>query len=371
MARPYQLPSLALLGALCMGAGPARSPVTTGEVALEFRGLDGCPGEGALRERTADLFDFEDPFVKAGTDGRSLVRVSLSRDATHFRAGLQLLDPNGVTIGRTAEEHVNCDALVWLTAHRLRLLIIRATLPTPPPPPPPPEEVTRRLDELARRTDHLERNLDRLDRLEEKTEALEKKAHTLERQMAALDRALDELRRKNMNLTYTLSTGLLMTANLTSNVGPGVWVGGDLRFEPVSLGLELRAVLPARFEVGPYDTDLSYMVALLTPCGRYSVFFGCVVAGAGVEIDHDSNFDYGPATIVNPIVHIGGRVGVEIPLGESRFALRGWGEVLYSTPSTNFTYLSEDAPPVKASRPDVSAFFGLGLVVKLDEQGAK
>ena len=171
-----------------------------------------------------------------------------------------------------------------------------------------------------------------------------------------------------MDLTYTLSAGVLMTANLTSNVGPGVWVAGDLRSGPLMLGLDLRAVLPSRVEVGPFDRDLSQLVGLLTPCGRYSVFFGCAVAGAGVQISHDSNYPTDTPTGFGPLVQLGARVGVEVPLGESRFAIRGWGEVLYTTPSWEFGYVDEG---VYADRPDVSGFFGLGFVVKLGKEGVK
>jgi hypothetical protein len=214
----------------------------------------------------------------------------------------------------------------------------------------------------------------RLDRLEEATRAQDGKIEALGEQLAKLKNGLAGEKKRNMNLTYALSTGVLMTANLTSNVGPGVWLAGGLRSGPLMLGIDLRAVLPSQVVVGPYDLDLSQLVGLLTPCGRYSVFFGCVVAGAGVQIGHDSNVGILPPgqsnTQSSPLVQLGGRLGVEVPLGESRFAVQGWGEVLYTTPSWEFRYNHGE---FVTERPDVSAFFGLGFVVKLGEEqkGAK
>jgi hypothetical protein len=358
---PSRMPKLTYLGAalaavLCVGAGPPPAPVER-DVTLSYRAAEGCPGEGAFRERVADLYGFRDPFPRAGASWS--VDIAIEPTDGGYQGTLRLLAADGTVRSRLTERHEICDGLAYVLAHRVRLLVaprVRAEAIARPP----AESGAAGERDLARR----------LDRLEEKVEAHEEKLRTQREQIKKLTRDLEEL--KKMNLTYTLSAGVLMTANLTSDVGPGVWVGGDLRSGPLSLGLELRGVLPARFEVGPYDTDVSSFVGLLTPCGRYSVFFGCAVAGVGVQIDHDSNFGavapgYETTGFV-PLVQLGGRIGVEVPLGESRFALRGWGEVLYSTPSVYFGYNDE----FFADRPDVSAFFGLGLVVKLgDQKGAQ
>lgn len=371
IARPA-LRFLALGGgaALCLGAAPGAalgavpSPIA-GDLALEYRPLPGCPDETALRERTADLFDFEDPFVPHGKPASIRIRVEIADEPHWLVAHISLLDPQGHLLARTRSARADCDTLVWLVAHRLRLMILRpdpAPSPGSPPQGPPSPPSAQALVETAKR----------LDRLEEKAEDAARQQLVLQKRVRELSRGIEELRRNKMDLTYTLSAGVLMTANLTSDVGPGVWLGGDVRFDPVSVGLELRSVLPARFQIGPYDNDMSQYVALVTPCGRYSVFFGCVVAGAGFQMNYDSNYSSEtPPAVFNPLVQLGGRAGVEIPLGESRFAIRGWAEVLYSTPTTEFSYTVGGAVSAREERPDVSAFFGLGLVVKLGEQGAK
>jgi hypothetical protein len=354
----------ALAGALCLGAGPR-----AGEVGLLYRAAPGCPGEATFRERVADLYDLDDPFTPAGAAAPSALDVAITAEGNGYLATMIHRDRDGTELARSTERNRSCNILVFVAAHRMRLAIApRPRAPATGAPPPshapnaPPASAGEQ--DLARR----------LDRLEEAREAQEETIHALERnnraqdeRIAKLTRDLEEL--KKMNLTYTLSAGVLMTANLTSNVGPGVWVGGDLRSGPLSVGLDLRAVLPSRFEVGPFDLDLSQYVGLLTPCGRYSVFFGCGVAGVGVQVDHDSNYATpGSPTIFQPVVQLGGRVGVEVPLGESRFALRGWGEVLYSTPKVTFGYINEG---VYEDRPDVSAFFGLGLVARLGGDGGQ
>jgi hypothetical protein len=118
-------------------------------------------------------------------------------------------------------------------------------------------------------------------------------------------------------------------------------------------------------QVGPYDTDLSNYVALVVPCGRYSYFFGCAVAGGGFNINYDSNAPDGWYTDVVSMLQLGARVGAEVPFADNRFAVRAWGEVLYTTPHQSIGYETVNGvPKYNWDRPDVSAFLGLGFVVK-------
>ncbi len=343
-----------LAGLLCLGASPA-----PGNVALEYEAPPGCPIEARFRERVEDLYGFQDPFVPADTAGSFLLRVTIEQVGTTYLAKTLVLNPDGTIRTRFTDFHENCDALVYDVTHDVRVLILPASLSTSP-------SGTGRDPEAEKMLSR------RLDQLEEITEALEAKSKAQDEQIAKLKRDLEEERKKRMNPIYTLATGALMTINLTSNVGPGVWVSGGLWSGPLGLGVDFRAVLPSRLVVGPYDRDLSQLVGLLTPCGRYSIFFGCAVAGAGVQINADTDIELAPGqshTGFQPLVQLGGRVGVEVPLGESRFAIRGWGEVLYGTPRTHFSY----SDGTTASRPDVSGFIGLGFVVKLgdEQEGAK
>jgi hypothetical protein len=343
-------------GLLCLGASPSR-----GNVALEYRGPPGCPGEATFRDRTEDMYDFQEVFVPDGPGTPFLLQVTIEHIGTGYRGTIKLLNEDGSVRARIVELHEHCDALTYLVAHRVRLMV-SPDRPAPPPAPPPETERGPRDQRVSRR----------LDRLEETTEDHDEKIKALDQRIRVLNEQITRLEREKMDLTYTLAAGALMTLNLTSNVGPGVWVSGGLWSGPLGLGLDLRAVLPSRVVIGPHDADLSQFVGLLTPCGRYSIFFGCAVAGAGVQIDADTDVELAPgqsATQFGPLVQLGGRVGVEVPLGETRFAIRGWGEILYSTPAVEYSYSDGSS----AYRPDVSGFIGLGFVVKLGDQqeGAK
>lgn len=168
-----------------------------------------------------------------------------------------------------------------------------------------------------------------------------------------------------------------MTANLTSNVGPGAWLGAEGRFGPVSMGLELRGVFPSQVLViqEPLkDFDYSSMTASLVPCGRYSYFFGCAIFGTGVELHTDSNFDGkgGPFTHTLAIFQLGARLGIEVPFGDSPFAGRAFGEAAFTLPPTGENYKPTiEAEYVSWDRPIVAAFFGAGLVFKFGNEGAK
>ena len=186
--------------------------------------------------------------------------------------------------------------------------------------------------------------------------------------MKALQTKVEAIRVGRMDLTWALVAGPLLSVNLTPNVGPGVYVGGEMRAGPLGIGLELRAVLPSRVQIASYDTDYSEYVALLVPCGRYSYFFGCAVAGGGFNLDYDGDFVGGPHTGTGSMLQLGGRLGAEVPFAADRLAVRAWGEVLYTTPSLSLGYTEQGLVVGKWARPDVSAFFGLGFVVKFGNE---
>jgi len=321
----------------------------------------GCPGEGDLREWVADAYDFAEPFVAAGSDATSHLRIEIARGAKGYRGTISIVDDGGAVLASSAEVHEDCDALVGTLARRVRLVVFR-----PPAPPAPPTAPALACDPCSDRK-VFQRGLDAVN---EKNEEQDAKLARLLQQNAQLDAELKGLKDK-MDWTYVISAGALMTVNLTSNVGGGAWVAGEGRYGPLSLGLELRGVFPSAVNLGPYDFDVSQMVALATPCGRYSYFFGCVVAGGGVQIDHDTDaFGAGvgfPAAIEG-FWTVGARIGVEVPFGESRFGARAWGEVLVGAPRVVENY---DPGGYRWRTPDVSGFFGLGLVVRFGEEGAK
>jgi hypothetical protein len=176
-------------------------------------------------------------------------------------------------------------------------------------------------------------------------------------------------------LRYSVHAAALLSAGLTANVAPGFQIGAEARRDWLSLGLELRGVLPSVVYVrdpvapGPTDPqqlDLSELGVAVVPCARFFRYFaGCAVAGVGVTIANanDSN-DF------KPIVALGPRLGVEVPF-TARFAVLGFGEALFSPISAveKFSQAGPNgnppSPNVQWSRPFVSGFFGVGVSFKI------
>lgn len=345
-------------------AAPKATPGRTKLVYAVGAGLRECDDEGPFRTWIASDVG-KDPFVSEGP-ALFTVRAALAREGAAIRGTYTLEDAEGHRLLERKIVHRTCTQVIDWMALDIALTVFLSD-------PDCENACTRalrdRLDELsdAQRRDR-ERERDEHDELSELRAGLERERQERIAAQKALQRALERRRFGPMDLTYALSTGVLITANLTPNVGPGVWLGGELRAGPLSMGMELRAVLPSRVEYGPNnDTDLSHYVALLVPCGRYSYFFGCAVAGGGFNMDYDAN-GIGPKALFGGMWQLGGRIGAEVPFAENRFAARAWGEVLGTTPQLSIGLVEDGVDIYRWHRPDVSAFFGLGLVVKFGDE---
>ena len=350
---------------LPLGTGPK-----PGRVRLEYelgKGSASCDSEALFRKILAAEMGEADPFVLEGP-AEAVVRVYLAYDAPGFRSVVELRSVDGTVLLRNAGIERTC----FDASDRAIVVLANNVFGRPPPAPAAPDPPAPAVVVPAPPSPCSAENCATFQRaVGARLDAQDETIEELRERLKSLQKALDEEKRK-MDLTFALSTGALITANLTSNVGPGVWLGGEARTGPFSLGLEVRGVLPAPVFVPPFDFDLSEVVGLLTPCGRYSYFFGCVVTGAGVEVEYDTN---SPGRIgftqVGPVLHLGGRVGIEVPFGESGFGGRAWGEVSYSAPNVGADYYFTDGSKVSWQRPNVSAFFGLGLVFKFGNESAR
>jgi hypothetical protein len=179
-----------------------------------------------------------------------------------------------------------------------------------------------------------------------------------------------------MDLAITASAAFLMTAGLTANVGPALQIGGGLRYDWLSLDLELRSVFPslahAREAVDPSKAtvptafDLSQLSAELVPCLRFATYFaGCGVVGTYTFIKQDYSTVFAPGWLVGP------RFGAEVPIGE-RFALFAFAEALFYPQPDAQRYVLPSAPG-KADENNVlwrsspvSGYFGAGVLVKFE-----
>lgn len=338
--------------------GPPVAPAP-GFVRLVYslgKGTSGCDGEVMFRRLVASETNQPDPFVPKGPPTHEL-RIGIERDPPGFRTMVELRSAGGGVL----DHHEYAERTCADAVDRAVISVMLTVFPAPSsekeeapkggdPPGPSKEcaECDRAAAEARRRALNLEV---RLSELTNRVDVLEKTS-TQERR-----------REGDMDLAFALSAGALMTANLTSDVGPGVWVGADARFKMLSVGVEMRAVLPAPVDLGPVDLDYSQLLLHVIPCGRYSYFFGCVVAGAGAQILADTNYPTrDPNTRFSQVLQLGARLGAEVPFGDTPIGARIWGEAMYTNPETSFGY---PALGLRWDRPDVSAFFGLGLVVYL------
>jgi len=346
-------------------AAPAPAPAASGSslpapgfVRLTYslgKGTAGCDGEVMFRRLVASETNQPDPFVLKGAPTHEL-DIGIRRDPPGFRTITELRKADGTVL----DHHEYAERTCADAVDRAVISVMLVVFPAPAQPKAaeggaPPAAALKECEECSAR----------VVRGQEEIRDLQEKVSLLVKRVDVLEGASRENRRKkgDMDLSYALSAGALLTANLTSNVGPGVWVAADLRVKVFSVGIELRTVLPSAVFVGKHDLDYSQYLVHITPCGRYSYFFGCVVGGAGFQVMADTNYpSVGPNTGIFPALQLGGRLGVEAPFGDLPVGARLWGEVLYTNPQSSFDYVDSGQ---SWQRPDVSAFFGLGLVIFL------
>jgi hypothetical protein len=321
-----------------------------GQVALVYvlgKGTAGCPDEATFRDWNQAFFDFVDPFVPSGTAAPARVRITISRDAAGYR-GVHSVLQEGRQPTESVAHHKDCDALVWTLAHWMTLVIARKPMPPPtacpacpaceacPAPKPCP---------------------------------LPEAPKELPCDAACVKKKADELCRKyghcpNMGPTLTIMGGGLITAGWASNVGPGAYLGGEVKWEVFSIGIEARATFPEeaqRYYKSPPTSDLYSFSGLLVPCARWKWLFGCGFVEVGQFTFTVPNDPKGDAREL--LFALGPRGGVDVPLPEG-FSLRAFADFAIHpyAPREDVTDLSDPAHKVRPwDFPWVSGFFGLGI----------
>lgn len=305
----------ALLAASPALAGAPQARLVEGDVALEYRrgrNTASCPGEAALRERSADAFDFRDPFVPSGATATARMRIEVTREPKVYRAVITILDAAGETAAVSREQHVDCDALVWVLAHRIALAVLRRpapaspprsapppdpvpppAVPAPPAPPPPaaPAPPPRPCDDRC---------------------------------LADLVRRMSAERVRLPELSGSVGAGGLVTLGFAAEPGMGFFVRSGFQRRSFSLWAEARGALPATamtYAPGVQST-ISTISALVSPCMRRSIFLGCLFVEAAVLL-------YGlprSNTIVRAGFDLGPRVGVDLPIGHG-FHIEAFADV--------------------------------------------
>jgi hypothetical protein len=180
-----------------------------------------------------------------------------------------------------------------------------------------------------------------------------------------------------MDVKLAISAYGMMSWLLTPNAAPAVGLSVDARGEVISVGGELRAVLPSRVLMTerlpgatssyPVEMDVSQVSLLLVPCTRWRYFVGCGVAQAGLFLYQTS-----AATEQGLVFGLGPRVGFEVPFAQ-RFAVFGFAEALFSIYKQG---VEASDPPVGQPNgpianvfwdpPIGAAFFGAGVSVRFE-----
>lgn len=339
------LTALPAAGAPAPPAAGAPAPVklVEGDVALEMKpgpGTASCPGEDALRERAADVFEFRDPFVPRGATAAASVRIEITRKARAYRGVISTLDAGGEVTAVATEEHVDCDALVWVLAHRVALAILPRPAPAPAPPAPQP-----------------------LAPVAPPPQALPAPPRCDEACRADLARRISTERVKFSPSSSTLAAGGLLTMALTPEAGAGVWAGANVRAGSFSVWLEGRIRLPARAMIlAPGLTSHVYSVSgVLSPCMRIKrAFSGCAIAEFG-QIAYQLPDKLG--TIGRPLFAVGPRLCLDVPLPFGA-ALRASVDLAVHPYTPSFSALlgdADDAPLATWEMPRVSGVLSVGF----------
>lgn len=319
--------SLAVAASIAAPALGAPVKLVEGDVSLEYRrgpSTLSCPDEAALRERAADAFEFRDPFVAPGVAAAARMRVELTRDTRHYRGTIRILDAAGEVTAVATEQHVDCDALVWVLAHRIALALLRKPPPAPPSPPPPapsaPPPAPSAPPPAAT--------------LSPPAPAPASPACN-ERCLNDLSRRISAPRVRLSPYSVSIGAGGLVTAGLTIDEGAGAWVSAALQGSWFSLGVEARGTLPAKAAIleGGRHSDLSTLSGVAAPCLRWKFLFGCAFVEVGVLVYQPA---YASPPMVKSLIAVGPRVGVEMPLGQG-ISFRAFGDLTVRPMAPTFT----------------------------------
>jgi len=319
---------------------------------LSYSTTAGCLDEETFHHAVAFFHRGADPFDPNAADE---LRVKFMKVRGGYRSIVQKIPAQGAPWPEEESTGATCAEVFQDTARLASMRVPERpkAAPPPPAPPPPPEPPPPPPDPIASKAPS--------------------PAPVSHEPFPPASRTKESTR--PMDLTITLSAAALLTAGFTADVGPGVQISAGLRRDWFSIDLEARGVFPGKAwasapilptkATNPQHFDLSQLSAQLVPCVRFATYFaGCGVVGVYTLITQDR-----PGTFFLPAWHIGPRLGIELPLGES-FALFGFAEALFAPgqPFVDYPYPSapdkDNAPNVVWRQSVVSGFFGAGVSVK-------
>jgi len=322
------------------------------------RGPAECLSEAKFRIEVAVALDGADHFDATAPD---VLRVWFEKIPGGYRGTIEYTDANGEKETPKFKTSYNCEILgrsVGESASHLiprRLLARAAPAPNPTPAPVPPDPLPSKSPEVF----------------------VPPPIAQLQLNLPPPPKPPPAPAPPPMDLAIVVSTTVLVTAGFTADAGPAVQLGAEVRGDWLSLGLELRGVLPgkvyARDRLNPAvnytserSVDISQLSGLLVPCVRFAKYFaGCGVVQAGGLISQSP-----VQTGLAGFVAFGPRFAVEVPFAE-RFAVFAFGEALFAPNLGGNAFAfsrggpnGEPAPNVVWVQSVVSGFFGAGLSVR-------
>jgi hypothetical protein len=301
--------------------------------------------EAELRELLIGVVH-TDPFAPAGKPPTFTLQVEMTRPAQALiRATFSLFDAKGAPRGVSTVEDETCDG-----AH-LKLLASIALLLQPRPEGPCDAACRAKLEKEAYERAGAEIRERELPKLREEARA------------AARKEAEEQGRR---DFRAVIGAGGAVAFNAAADPAAGFWLAAEARGERWSVGLEMRALMPARaFDFGGAAVlQQASATVLLVPCLRWKWLAGCGLVEAG------GVFVMGPGVAPGSsssaaVLGLGLRARLEVPIAagfEARvFAdLLGYPVGLAARGATEAASFAFDAPR------RIAGVAGLGLVRSFD-----
>lgn len=168
---------------------------------------------------------------------------------------------------------------------------------------------------------------------------------------------INEGYRSPMDLSVAVMAGGLLSANLTADPGPGLFLAGELHKDWFSGALEVRVLFPSRVVAEPtkFEYDYTAITGALVPCARWKVLLGCAVFDVGMLIA-GGDVSFADSSVIATL-GIGPRLAVHVPFAE-RFAVRAFADLRFAPVPSVSTFIDTGA---KWQSEVVSGLFGVGL----------
>lgn len=285
----------------------------------------GCPAERYLRGELARRFGY-DPFSEPAPTRHLTVKIA-RRGAEYLVSGEIHDDPDSRVSFKQSFHHASCEQAVAVMG-----LAIAAELTTSPDLPPPPSSPPAPPSVIVLAS-----------------------APSLP---PAPETPAPPEARSPFVPRLQLGLGPALAVALAPSVVGGLDGFVGARWAHVSLAAEGRALFAPSTEVQGVPLTASVATGSLTGCAHYWIGFGCARGELGALFFQDKEgIQVGPAHAL--LAGFGARAGVEWPFADGRFALRGYGDLLFLGTRIRLVQPKDGGTLWRSSL--VSPSFGLGI----------